>query len=407
MPARCSFLLVLLIGLQPGLWHGPNTDALEEPKQEQVKVDFAKQIQPLLQKHCYACHGPDKQKGGLRLDERQRALQGGDRGQVIIAKKSTESLLIRVVNGLDEEIGPMPPKGDRLNPSEIEVLRRWIDQGADWPERVASLHTSTHWSFQPLSVAKPPPVQHQAWVKQPIDAFVLAALEAKGIAPSPEADRVTLLRRVTLDLTGLPPSPSEVEAFLKDQQPNAYERLVERLLASPHFGEQWGRHWLDLARYADSDGYEKDLDRPFAWRWRDWVIDAMNQDMPFDQFTRWQLAGDLLAPEGPAHWATGFQRNTLLNREGGVDVEEDRVKIVTDRVNTLGSVWLGLTLGCAECHSHKYDPISQREYYELYAFFNSLDERDIIAPRTEHQSKLEEERSQLEAARRVYVNPQR
>ncbi len=233
-----------------------------------------------------------------------------------------------------------------------------------------------------------PEVKNRLWVRNPVDAFVLNKLETEGVAPSPQASRPTLIRRLSLDLLGLPPSPEEVEAFVYDERPDAYERLVDRLLSSPHFGERWGRHWLDFARYADSDGYEKDRPRPWAWRYRNWVIDAINADMPFDQFTIEQLAGDLL-PNATLDQkiATGFHRNTLTNTEGGTDQEEDRVKQVIDRVNTTGTVWLGLTVGCAQCHSHKYDPLKQREYYGLYSFFNSDKQVDISAPLPEELDK--------------------
>ena len=227
-----------------------------------------------------------------------------------------------------------------------------------------------------------PKVSNPKWVRNPIDAFILAKLEKEQVTPSPEADRLTLIRRVYLDLLGLPPSEEEIQAYLTDRQPDAYEQMVDRALESPHYGERWGRYWLDLARYADTDGFEEDRGRPFAWRYRDWVIDALNRDLPFDAFTVQQLAGDLLAPGDPeydkaARIATGFHRNTMLNLEGGADREEDRVKRTIDRTNTTGTVWLGLTVGCANCHTHKYDPISQREYFQLYAFYNSLDEVDI------------------------------
>lgn len=238
-----------------------------------------------------------------------------------------------------------------------------------------------HWAFQPIDRPATPAVHNPDWIANPIDAFVLRRLEQNRIEPSPEADRATLARRLSLDLTGLPPSPDSVRAFVNDPSPSAYDRLVSRLLESPHFGEQWARHWLDLARYADSDGYEKDNVRPWAWRYRDWVIQAINGDMPFDQFTREQLAGDLLenATLGQKT-ATGLHRNTLTNKEGGVDQEEFRCQAVVDRVNTTATIWLGLTVACAECHDHKYDPISQKEYYRLFAFFNNADEKDLAAP---------------------------
>jgi hypothetical protein len=280
---------------------------------------------------------------------------------------------------------PPPGEGEPLTDGEVSLLRAWIDQGARWPDDAdpRAAPRTDHWSFQPVRRPPLPDAATDPWVRQPIDAFVLAELRRQGIEPSPEADKATLLRRVWLDLVGLPPPPQEVESYLRDASPDGYERVVERLLASPHYGERFGRHWLDLARYADSDGYEKDLPRPHAWRYRQWVIQAINDDLPFDQFTIEQLAGDLLPGATlEQRVATGFHRNTLINREGGIDPEEDRVKRTVDRTNTTGAVWLGLTVGCAQCHSHKYDPISQREYFGLYAFFNNLDEIDIPAPVT-------------------------
>jgi Protein of unknown function (DUF1553)/Protein of unknown function (DUF1549) len=246
-------------------------------------------------------------------------------------------------------------------------------------------NTTNHWAFRAPASPPAPKVRRRGWVRSPIDAFILARLEAERIAPSPEADPMTLLRRVTLDLTGLPPTPDEADRYRSDADPNRYERLVDRLLASPHFGERWGRHWLDLARYADSSGYQVDRERPWAWMYRDWVVRSVNQDQPFDQFSVWQLAGDLAAPALPAELrrdavaASGFHRMTLSNHEDGVDAAEFAVRAKVDRVATTGSAWLGLTLGCAECHSHKYDPIDQREFYQLYAFFDRDEEDDRTA----------------------------
>jgi hypothetical protein len=238
-----------------------------------------------------------------------------------------------------------------------------------------------HWSFKPFARPDVPHVKNGQWIRNPIDQFILARLEREGIVPSPEADRVTLVRRLSLDLLGLLPIPAEVDAFVEDKRADAYERLVERLLDSPHFGERWGRHWLDLARYADSDGYEKDSPRPFAYLYRDWVIDAFNRDLPFDQFTEQQLAGDLLPGAALEHKiATGFHRNTLTNKEGGVDPEEFRTKANVDRVSTTATVWLGLTLACAECHNHKYDPLTQRDFYSFFSFFNRSMESEVSAP---------------------------
>ncbi len=250
-----------------------------------------------------------------------------------------------------------------------------------------------HWAYRTPVAGTPPVVRQPAWVRNPIDAYVLAKLEARRLAPSPEADRPTLLRRLTLDLIGLPPTPEEVAGFVADRRSDAWERQVDRLLASPHFGERWARHWMDLARYGDTDGFGPDRLRPYAWRWRDWVIRALNQDLPFDQFTVEQLAGDLLPnPTVEQQIATGFQRHTLTNREAGADPEESRTKAVVDRVNTMGAAWLGLTVGCAECHDHKYDPLRQKEFFQLYAFWNNADEADLPAPPTE-QDRLVYEQS--------------
>jgi len=338
------------------------------------KVDFTRDIEPLLQKRCLVCHGPQQQMSGLRLDQKDAAIKGGNSGKDIVAGNSAGSRLIRLVAGVDQKV--MPPVGARLTAAEIGLLRAWIDQGVDW-----RAGASTHWAFQKIQRPEPPAVRDRAWPRNPIDQFILARLEAEGIAPSPEAGKLTLLRRVSLDLTGLPSTPEEVREYLQDNRPDAYERMVDRLLDSPHFGEKWARYWLDLARYADSDGYEKDRARPWAWRYRHWVIDAINRDMPFDEFTAEQLAGDLLPNRNlDTLVATGFNRNTLTNREGGTDPEQFRDEQVLDRAATLGTVWLGLTVGCAQCHNHKYDPISQKEFYQLTAFFNTQEEVNIPAP---------------------------
>lgn len=349
-------------------------------------VDFETQVEPILRRACYGCHGSEKQESGLRLDRRLDENSGGDRGPAIIAGDAEGSRLLRVITATDAEIGAMPPEGEgtRLNPEEIELIRTWINEGAWRPESSAPPPRSEHWAFQPLR--RPPLPMASEEARNPIDLFVLSRLAEHGLAPSEEADKATLVRRLYLDLLGLPPSVEEVERFQSDAGDGAVERLVDRLLSSPHFGERFGRHWLDLARYADSDGYEKDAARPHAWRHRDWVIGAINGDMPFDQFSIAQLAGDLIDPsvagEEAVEWkvATGFHRHTLHNTEGGIDPEEDRVKKTVDRTNTFGTIWLGLTVACAQCHSHKYDPISQREYYSLYAFFNNLEETSLEAP---------------------------
>jgi hypothetical protein len=348
------------------------------------KIDFAKDVRPLLEKHCWKCHGAEKQESGLRLDSRAALLKGGDLGQVIAAEDSERSKLIALVAGTDPQT-VMPPDGPQLKPQEVGILRAWIDQSCVWPDDGSPKkeEKNTHWAYQPIRRVAPPTVKKSDWGRNPIDQFVLAELEKRGIAPSPEADRFTLIRRLNLDLLGLPPTVEEVDAFVNDSRPNAYEELVDRLLKSPHFGERWGRHWLDMARYADSDGYEKDNARPDAYRWRDWVIDAINNDKPFDQFTIEQIAGDLL-PNATAmqRLATAFHRQTLTNTEGGTDKEQWRVEACFDRTETTGAVWLGLTVGCARCHSHKYDAISQREYYQLFAAYNNGDEETTVVPKS-------------------------
>ncbi len=352
-------------------------------------VDYRQDVQPILVKHCYECHGPDVQKSGLRLDTVAAAKEGGYNGASITPGKSGESLLISAVTGVGD-IPKMPPERPPLSAAEIAVLKAWIEQGAPAPADDApaapKAAANKHWSFQPLAHSAFPAVSNPQWVRNPIDAFILARLDAAGFKPSPEADRVTLIRRLSLDLTGLPPSPAEIDRFVADSQSDAYEQLVDRLLASPHYGERWARHWLDQARYADSNGYTIDGGRSI-WKYRDWVIDAINRDMPFDQFAIEQVAGDML-PDATLDQviATGFHRNTLKNEEGGTDQEQFRVEAVADRINTTGSVFLGLTLGCARCHDHKYDPISQREFYQLFALLNNADEPTLSVP-TQQQAK--------------------
>jgi hypothetical protein len=352
-------------------------------------IDFTRDIAPILRTNCLTCHGPEKARGGLRLDTRRGALNGADSGTVLRPGDAANSRLLHVVAGTAADGIVMPPKGPRLTPQQVARLRAWIDQGAAWPEGLvlsnpAANPASRHWAFQPCRCPPLPAVKRIDWVRNPIDSFILARLEAEEIPPAPEADRATLIRRVGLDLIGLPPTPAEVDAFLADNRPDAYERLVNRLLASPHYGEKWARPWLDLCHYADTDGYLTDQARPFAWRYRQWLVNALNRDLPFDQFTLCQLAGDLLPPAG--HGAvdpllgTGFLRNTLSNREGGADLEEFRVEQVVDRAGMVSTAWLGLTIGCARCHDHKYDPISQKEFYQFYAFFDAADEVNVDAP---------------------------
>lgn len=347
-----------------------------------AEVDFVKEIQPIFKERCYECHGDDTREAGLRLDQKTPALAGGDSGLVINPGDAAASLLIKLVSGEDAD-RLMPPDGENLTDAEVEKLKTWIDEGAHWPEGVdPKAKKSSHWAYQPLNYELP-----DAFVGSelsPIDQFILAGLKKKQISPSPVADKYTLIKRLYYDLLGLPPSVEAVNAYINDNREDAYEHLVDDLLKSPHFGERWGRHWLDMARYADSDGYEKDRPRYNAWKYRDWVIQAINNDMPFDQFTIEQIAGDQLEKPTPDQLlATAFHRQTLTNTEGGTDQEEFRVAAVFDRVETIGAVWLGLTVGCARCHSHKYDQISQREYYQLFAFFNNGDETTAKVPSSE------------------------
>jgi hypothetical protein len=361
----------------------PKIDLQKLPPAARGKMDFVKDIEPILKRSCVDCHGPTRPRGGLRLDHGDLALKGSNSGKVLVPGKATESRLLIVVSGLDPETRMPPKEKPQLTRDEVGKLRAWIDQGAVWPSSSSAKENvaSTHWSFQPIRRPQLPQLKPSARLRNAIDYFILQRLDKEKIAPSPEADRATLLRRLSFDLLGLPPTPRDVEDFVKDTRSDAYERLVDRLLSSPNYGERWGRHWLDLARYADSDGYEADRPRPFAWRYRAWVIDALNRDLPFDQFTIEQLAGDLLPNATLAQkTATGFHRNTLTNKEGGTDKEQFRVEACVDRVNTTAKAFLGLTLGCAQCHDHKYDPFSQREYYEFFAFFNSDSEVDLAAP---------------------------
>jgi mono/diheme cytochrome c family protein len=369
-----------------------------------LAADFTRDVKPVLDKHCVKCHGPDQQRAGLRLDSARGAGAGGNSGPALVPGQAARSLLVKAVTcaDADGDVKPMPPKGPRLTPAEVAVLRAWIDAGAKVPAGEAQLFgrtKSSHWAFQPVVRPAEPAVRNPAWARNGIDRFILTRLEKDGVAPSPEADRVTLIRRLHLDLTGIPPTPAEVDAFLADRSPGAYERLVDRLLASPHYGERWGRHWLDQARYADSNGYSIDSARSI-WKYRDWVIGALNADRPFDRFTVEQLAGDLL-PGATAEQkiATGFHRNTQINEEGGIDLEQFRVEAVVDRVNTTGSVWLGLTIGCCQCHDHKFDPISQRDYYQLFAFFNQSDDPrlDLASPDVmRRRGELQAEATRLE-----------
>jgi hypothetical protein len=339
---------------------------------------FDKQVRPLLRANCNGCHSVNSLNGGLALDSLEALRKGGNRGPAA-TPGDNNSLILQAVR---HEGALKMPLGKKLAPEQVAVLEQWIAKGLPVAQdfKAAKRRQTRHWAFQPVTRPAPPAAAHP-WIKSPVDNFILAKLAEAKIQPSPEANRATLLRRVSLDLIGLPPTLEELAAFENDKSPNAYEKQVDRLLASPHYGERQARFWLDLARYADTDGYTIDAPRDIV-QWRDWVINAYNANMPYDRFTIEQLAGDLLPnPTNDQLIATGFHRNTPSNFEGGIDFEQYRVEAVADRVATTGSVWMGLTLGCARCHDHKYDPISQREFYQIFAFFNNADEVDREADR--------------------------
>jgi mono/diheme cytochrome c family protein len=386
----------------------PQANAQEANSREDI--DFDKQIKPLFAKHCVECHKADKNESGYRLDLGELAIQGGDRGAAVVAGKSADSILYQALIGKGD-ITAMPYEKPRLPAADIELIKKWIDSGAKVPATPTASEgvKSNHWSFQPIRRPAVPSLKAESSNRKshnsdfkfqnPIDSFVLARLEREGLTPSPEADRTTLIRRLSLDLLGVLPSADDAHDFVNDREPDAYERLVDRLLASPAYGERHGRHWLDIARYADSNGFTIDSARQI-WKYREWVINAINADMPFDQFTLEQLAGDLLPnPTNEQLVATGFHRNTLVNEEGGTDQEQFRNEGVVDRVNTTGAAWLGLTIGCAQCHSHKYDPISQRDFYKVFAVFNQCDEPSIQVPSAEQlaeQTRLNNEIAAVE-----------
>jgi mono/diheme cytochrome c family protein len=376
MLIRCTFGLALILATSL-VWPSVRAQTAV-PAQA---IDYARDIQPLFAQHCYECHGPDKARGRLRLDLRAAAFRGGLTGPALVPGNGEQSPLVRRLLGLDGE-DQMPKDGDPLPAHEIALIRAWIDQGAVWPgEETASEAASAaaneprHWAYRPLARPPVPEVRDTKWARTAVDRFVLARLEKEGLVPAHDAPLETLLRRASLDLTGLPPSPAEIDEVVGEATRNgraaAYGRFVDRLLASPHYGERWARPWLDLARYADSNGFEKDQPR-VMWKYRDWVIHALNKDMPFDQFTIEQIAGDMLPNATPDQIvASGFHRNAMTNEEGGIDPEEAHYEVMVDRVNTTASVWLGTTLACAQCHNHKYDPFSQKDYYRMMAFFTN------------------------------------
>src|SRR3954471_6109357 len=375
-----EFILVYLLlagGGLPRLECAAPLDLAKLPPAATRPIDFAKDVLPIFNERCADCHGEKKQKSDYRLDRKDIALKGGESEKpAIVPGKSAESHLIQLVAGLEPDT-VMPPKGEKLTAEQIGILRAWIDQGASWPEASAKSSPERHWAYVPPVKAPLPKVNDNQWVWNEIDRFVLAHLEKEGLKPSPEADRATLLRRLSLDLIGLPPSPAQMDAFLSDKNRDAYSAQIKKLLDSPHYGEVWGRHWLDAARYADSDGYEKDMSRD-VWPYRDYVINALNKDVGYNQFIIDQLAGDLI----PDHTqdqvvATGFLRNSMVNMEGAIDPEQFRMDAMFDRMDAIGKSVLGLTIQCCQCHNHKYDPFTQDDYYRMFAFLNDTHEANV------------------------------
>jgi len=359
------FVIVMGLGLHGG-WSCSADDAT-----------FTTEIAPILSKHCAECHGEELSEAKLKLSSREALLFGSASGRVLVPGSANESLLIRLVTAGSK---PHMPPDSQLSDPEILVLKKWIDTLTldDLPPR-ATAGTTDHWAYRPLSSPQPPQVKNEAWPRSPIDRFVLARMEGAGLEPAPEASASALCRRVYFDLIGLPPSPAELQDFIRRDtvNENAYQELVEQLLASPHYGERWGRHWLDLARYADSSGFHEDLDRPHAWRYRDYVIQSLNEDKPYSRFVTEQLAGDELAPRDPQAWiATGFCRNGPTNDDNmgeGLVKEKYRLDLLDDVISTSSAVFLGQTIGCARCHDHKFDPISQINYYQLLAVFENTE----------------------------------
>ena len=380
----------------------------ESDSSRALKVDFNREVRPILAKNCFACHGQDESKRakGLRLDVREGAVKPLKSGEMAIVPGDPDSsaLIIRVTE--EDETLRMPPRkhGSPLSAAEIDVLKRWIGQGAGY---------TAHWALSAPKSLSLPTIAQKPWPLNGIDFWILSRLERDGLKPSPTAERTTLLRRVSLDLRGLPPTLEEVEQYLHDPASDAYEKVVDRFLDDPAYGERWARMWLDQARYADSAGYGSDPLRPTIWRYRDWVIDAFNRNLPFDRFTLEQIAGDLL-PDATLEQriATAFHRNTMTNTEGGTDDEEFRVAAIKDRVDTTVQVWMGLTIGCAKCHSHKFDPITQDDYYKFYAIFNQTADQDqpseapvIAAPTATIRDRVQKVDAEIASLRKTLETP--
>ncbi len=402
--------LVVLLGVLNAVLGADNSNTL--PPAATREVDFVRDIQPIFKSRCYSCHDGAKQRGGLRLDVKSAALKGGESyAPAIVPGKSADSPLVRFVAGQEDGL-LMPPEGDRLTAAQIGLLRAWIDQGAKWPDSAAGADDpASHWSFRPVQRPDVPNVANR-WARSPVDAFIIQRLSprktndgdsAPSLDPSPDADRVTLIRRLSFDLLGLPPSPDEVAEFTTDPHPDAYERLVDRLLASPHFGERWARHWLDVVRFAESDGFETNQPRPNAWPYRDYVIRAFNDDKPFDQFITEQLAGDALGVDEATGFIVGGAYDRVKSPDPGLTAQQ-RADELHDMVSTTGSAFMGLTVGCARCHNHKFDPISQVDYYSMKAVFAGVQHGDRsllpnnVEQRREQVARVNAELNEIERA---------
>ncbi|MFN7944549.1 MAG: DUF1553 domain-containing protein [Blastocatellia bacterium] len=400
-------LLTLVVALISLHFYLRTVTAQTQPVRSARPVDFNREIRPILSDNCFACHGPDEKQrmARLRLDTKEGAFSKS--GVIIPGDAENSRLIKRISSSNPNTVMPPPDSGHKLTEQQISLIRRWVAEGAQWTE---------HWAYSAPRRVEPPSVSNPAWIRNPIDNFVLARLDKEGLKPAPEADKTTLIRRVTLDLTGLPPTLAEVDAFLADKSPDAYEKLVDRLLASPRYGERMAMQWLDLARYADTHGYHIDSHRDM-WPWRDWLIRSFNANKPFDQFTIEQLAGDLL-PDATLDQkiASGFNRNHIINFEGGAIPEEYQIEYVVDRVETTANTWMAMTMGCARCHSHKYDPISQKEFYQFFAFFNNVAEQGLDGQRgnarpflplpTEAQKARQEELNNAIKAREAALSDQ-
>ena len=395
---RSAWLRPLLLLFVGSILAGSSTSATE---QEGDRF-FLEKIRPVLESSCFGCHSEAaaKIKGGLLLDSREGLLRGGDTGPAAVPGKNDESLLIQAIRHEDGLV--MPPGKPKLADAVLGDFKRWVDMGLPFPgsaNAVAKVDDARkHWAFQPVKKTIPPAVLQGTWVKTPVDAFILAKLEGRGWKPSPPAEARELIRRVTFDLTGLPPTPEEVDAFLADETPEAYERVIDRLLASPRYGERWAQHWLDLIRFAESEGYEYDRSIPDAWRFRDYVIDSLNRDKPFDRFLLEQIAGDEIAPDDQeCRIASAFHRLGPVRRNAGnPEIALSRNEVLTDRTDILGTAILGLTVGCARCHNHKLEPIAQKDYYRLQAYLAATQEDDIVLASPGEQAAREAENKKYE-----------